>query len=95
MQKLTDGDLEDNKETMTAAYGVNLSIETLYKRIEACVQYAAAGNIPFTPAQVVSTAFCVIKKNRYVYRWIQGVEENVQEFEDMGPVQDWLYSPIH
>ena len=60
--KITDGDLEENKEAMAAAYDVNLPIETLYKRIEDCVQYAAAANTPFTAAQVVSTAFRVIQK---------------------------------
>ena len=60
--KITDCDLEENKETMTATYDVNLPIETLYKRIEECVQYAAAGNTPFTAAQVVSTAFRTVQK---------------------------------
>ena len=44
------------------AYDVNVPIETLFKRIEECVQYAAAGNTPFTAAQVVSTSFRVIQK---------------------------------
>ena len=35
--QITDCDLEDNKETMAAAYDVNLPIETLFKRIEECV----------------------------------------------------------
>jgi len=60
--KITDGDLEDNKDTMASPYDVNLPIETLYKRIEECVQFAAAGNTPFTAAQVVSTAFRTIQK---------------------------------
>ena len=60
--KITDGELEDNKDAMTAPYNVNLPIETLYKRIEESVQYTAAANTPFTKAQAVSTAFHVIQK---------------------------------
>ena len=60
---ITDGGLEDNKDVMAAPYDVNLPIETLYKRIEESVQYAAAANATFTAAQVVSTAFRVIQKN--------------------------------
>ena len=60
--KITDGNLEDKKETMGAAYDVNLPIKTLFKRIEDDVQFAAAGNTPFTAAQVVSIAFRIIQK---------------------------------
>ena len=59
---ITDGDLESNKEAMAATYDVNLPIETLFKRIEECVQFAAAGNTPFTAPQVVSTAFRTVQK---------------------------------
>ena len=59
--KIMDGDLEENKETMGAAYDVNLPIEKLFKRIEDGVQFAAVGNTPFTAAQVVSIAFCIIQ----------------------------------
>ena len=44
------------------SYDVNVPIETLFRRIEECFQYAAAGNTPFTVAQVVSTSFRVIQK---------------------------------
>ena len=60
--KITDGDLEDNKETMGAAYDVNLPIETLFKRIEEGIQFAAAGSTPFTAVQVISIAFRIIQK---------------------------------
>ena len=61
---ITNGVLEDNKDAMAAPYNVNLPMETLYKCIEESVQYAAAENTPFTAAQVVSTAFRIIQKNR-------------------------------
>jgi len=60
--KITDYDLEENKEAMAVNYDVNLPIEKFFKRIKQCVQYAAAGNTPFTAAQVVSTAFRTIQK---------------------------------
>ena len=60
--KIADYDLEENKEAMAANYDVNLPIETFFKRIEECVQYAAAGNTPFTAAQVISTDFRTIQK---------------------------------
>ena len=60
--QITDCDIEDNKKAMAAAYDLNLPIKTLFKRIEECVQYSAAGNTPFTASQVVSTAFCIMQK---------------------------------
>jgi len=60
--KITDYNLEENKEEMAANYDVNLPTEKFFKRIEECVQHAAAGNTPFTAAKVVSTAFRTIQK---------------------------------
>jgi len=60
--KITDYNLEENKEAMAANYDVNLPIETFFKRIEECVQYTAAGSTPFAAAQVASTAFRSIQK---------------------------------
>jgi len=60
--KITDYDLEENKEAMAANYNVNLPIKIFFKHIEEYVQYAAAGNTPFTAAQVISTTFRTIQK---------------------------------
>lgn len=59
--KITYGNLEETKETMGAAY-VHLPVELLFKRIEDGMQFAAAGNTPFTAVQVVSIAFSIIQK---------------------------------
>lgn len=60
--KITDGGLEDDKDTLSAMYDVNMPIETLYKRTEEYVQYAVAANTPFSDTQIVSSAFRVIQK---------------------------------
>ena len=45
---------------MKAPYDVNLPIETFFDQIEDAIEYASAGNAPFTPVQVVNTAYNVI-----------------------------------
>ena len=61
---IIDGRLEDNKDAMAAPYDINLPIETLYRRIEEIVQYAATAKTPFTTARAVSTAFRIIQKSK-------------------------------
>ena len=58
--KINTGDLEANSTRMKERYDCNLPIETFFDQIEDAVEYASAGNAPFTPVQVVNTAFNVI-----------------------------------
>ena len=45
---------------MKDRYDCNIPIETFFDQIEDAVEFTAAGNAPFTPVQVVNTAFNVI-----------------------------------
>ena len=58
--KINTADLEANTARMKVPYDVNLPIETFFDQIEDAIEYASAGNAPFTPVQVVNTAYNVI-----------------------------------
>ena len=59
--RITDADLRKNQEVMTEPLDVNLPIETFFRRIEECVDFAAHGRTLFSPKQVVSSAFYTVK----------------------------------
>ena len=52
---ITSGDLRQNDVKMNMAYDVNMPIEVLFDQIEDGMDYAAAGNNPKTPEQIVMT----------------------------------------
>ena len=52
---ITSGDLRQNDIKMNTAYDVNMPIETLFDQVEDGMEYAAAGNNPKTPEQIVMT----------------------------------------
>ena len=58
---------------MTEQLDPNLPIETFFRTIKECVDFVVHGRTPFTPEQVVSSAFCTIPKyglfNEDVREW--------------------------
>ena len=50
---------------MSEPFDVSLPVETFFRRIEECVDFAAAGNIPFSPQQVVNQAFYTVQKSGF------------------------------
>lgn len=52
---ITLADLALNKKRLRQEYDPSLPIETLFKQIDDAVNYANAGNAPYTPAQVLAT----------------------------------------
>ena len=58
--KIKPSDLEENDKRMKASYDVNLPIETFFDQIEDATDFTSAGNAPFTPVEVVNTAFNII-----------------------------------
>ena len=58
--QIKPSDLDANYERMKTPYGVNLPIETFFDQIEDTIEFASAGNSPFTPIQVVNIAYNVI-----------------------------------
>ena len=58
--KIKPSNLEENDKRMKASYDVKLPIETFFDQIKDAVEFSSAGNTPFTPVQVVNTAFNII-----------------------------------
>ena len=58
--KIKPSDLDTNHDRMKLAYDVNLPIETFFDQIEDAIEFTSAGNAPFTPVQVLNTAYNVI-----------------------------------
>jgi hypothetical protein len=54
---ITPGDLEQNGLAMQQPCDVNQPIEVFFKQIEDAMEFAAAGQTPYTPAQVLSIAY--------------------------------------
>ena len=54
--KITHNNLRENDQRMNAPYDPNEPIEVLIDQIEDGIDYAAAGNMPCTPTQIVNTA---------------------------------------
>ena len=50
-------ELQKNDVALKNAYDTNQPIESLFGKVEIAVNYAATGNIPYSPTQVVATAF--------------------------------------
>jgi hypothetical protein len=50
---------------MSEPFDANLPVETFFRRIEECVDFAAAGNTPFSPQQVVNQAFYTVQKSGF------------------------------
>ena len=57
---ITPADVQANDTHMKAGYDVNLPIETLFRQIENAIDYASAGNTPYTPAQVLTIAYQIL-----------------------------------
>jgi hypothetical protein len=58
--RISAADLQDNDDSFKTAYDPNLPIETLFDQVENAVDFAAAGNTPHFPEQVVATAYQLI-----------------------------------
>ena len=55
--KISSADLQDNNPRLRAPYDANFLIGGLIDQVEGTVEYAASGNTPYTPLQVVSIAY--------------------------------------
>ena len=58
--KISSADLQDNNAQLRAPYDANFPIEELIDQVEGAVEYATAGNTPYTPLQVVGIAYQLI-----------------------------------
>ena len=52
--------LQDNYKRLRAPYDSNQPFETLIDQVENAVDYAFAGDTPYTPAQVVGISFQLV-----------------------------------
>ena len=55
--RISTADLHNNDNSLKTAYNTNKLIESIFNQVESTLEYAAAGNIPYSPAQVIATAF--------------------------------------
>ena len=58
--KITSADLRNNKTRMNQPYDPNQPIEVLFDQIEDAIDFAAAGNTPFTNEQIVNSAYNLV-----------------------------------
>ena len=54
---ISASDLQDNDTRLRAPYNRNQPFETRIDQVENAVDYASAGDTPYTPVQVVAIAF--------------------------------------
>ena len=73
--KISPHDLEDNAEKIMTPDDPFLPITTLFTQVENCVAYSEAGNIPFTPTQIIRKVYLLIlETGSYAedyHKWIQ------------------------
>ena len=74
--KISAADLEANNTRMKVPYDVNLPINTFFDQIGDAVEFATAGNAPFTPVQVVNTAYNVIFIQAFLTTIVRFGKEN-------------------
>ena len=55
--KITDGDLQLNKERMNEPLDPSIPIDMYFKRLDDCMQYAADADTPYTEKQILQTAY--------------------------------------
>ena len=55
--KITHNNLRENNQRMNAPYNPNKPFEVLIDQIEDAIDYAAVGNMPYTPTQIVNAAY--------------------------------------
>ena len=55
--RISAADLQNNDVSLKTAYDTNQPIKILFDQVENALNYAAAGNTLYSPAQVVATAF--------------------------------------
>ena len=58
--RISAADLQENDVSFKTAYDPNLPIETLFDQVENAVDFAAAANTPYSPEQVVATAYQLV-----------------------------------
>jgi hypothetical protein len=75
---ITEVDIEQNFENMRKAWDPQQPVETLFKQIQDCVDFAEAGRVVIGAAQKLSSAYSKIFKsgkfNRTCRRWDEKIE---------------------
>ena len=66
--KITKDLIERNRKEMNIPYNVTLPIETLFAQIEDSVDFVDAARSPYSQAQILNTAFLLVKKRVFSTR---------------------------
>ena len=57
-------DLTENDRKLQEIYNIDEPLESLYTRLNECVNYASVEGGPITEGQVVLTAYCLVAETR-------------------------------
>ena len=57
---ISSSDIQKNDQAMKKSYNPNLPIETIFERNDEAVEFASAGNNPYSTLQIVTTAYYLI-----------------------------------
>jgi hypothetical protein len=71
---ITDVDIEQDFENMRKTWDPQQQVETLFKKIQDCVDFAEAGGVTIGTAQKLSSAYSKIFKSSTCYRWGEKIE---------------------
>jgi len=85
--KITRNNLCENDQRMNTAYDPNNPIEVLIDQIEDAINFAATGNVPYTPKQIVNVAYNLVFHTRVFndeykeWRKLPAVDQTWDQFE--------------
>jgi len=63
--KITPADIEDCKRRMNDPIDATQPIDVYFQKVDDCVQYAADGQVAFTPDQILQTAYHAVSTSGY------------------------------
>ena len=106
--KITDGDLQINKEKMNEPLDPSIPIDMYFKRLDDCMQYAADADMPFSERQILQTAYHAMhasglytdacskwrKRNENTKTWIAFKTTFASEYHDLKEQQHFNASSM-
>ena len=57
---ITELEIIENEQKLKTPWNQDEPIETVFHQIEECVEFAQHGNTPFSNAQVLNVAYCIM-----------------------------------
>ena len=76
---------------MKAHHNINEPIETIINQIETAINFTDDGKVPYTPEQVVNTAYELIFVNRIFCRHLPPMDPEAGGRQNLGGVHELLH----